>query len=341
MEDFQQNSLNVSQWTEQLRLFKKLAGKYGLAMIVLSLNHFVTPFVFVIIFSIIGGILHTDLLAEDTEIGYYSMMVLNELSAYVVPVLALWFLFREDRKEFRPDRTYNPRFYEAIIMFAASMTAGSVGSIVTQLINSAIDAIFHTGEIEEVFSGMEPANLGQFGIFAFCICIVAPVAEEYMFRDLMLKPLRAFGDLTAAVVTGIMFGLYHGNFDQFAYASIVGFFYSVIAIRFNSILPTVILHCINNTIVTFGTYLEGATEGADETVKNICITVADTCSVLSVLMMAAGALGLVYVIAEKCFKLHNHNLFVPEPHSLVEFIKVPLVIVGIVAMFVPFVFSVI
>lgn len=341
MEEFQQSSLSISPWTQQLALFKNLAKKYGIAMIALSLNNFVTPFILAVITDIIGVITGIDFLDMSTEIGYYSAMVLNELSAYVVPILVLWALFRQERKDFIPDRTYNPRLYDAVLVFFTSMFAGVVGSLITELINSGIDALFGTGEIEEAFSGMEPVGMGQFGIFAFCICIVAPVAEEFMFRDLLLKPLRAYGDLTAAVVSGILFGLYHGNFDQFAYASIVGFFYAVIAIRFNSIIPTMILHCANNTIVTCSSYLEGAVKGMSEEVQSVCIAISDVCSVLSIIFMAGGILGMVFVIAEKCLKLHSHNPYVPEPHSLVEFVKVPLVIVGILAMFVPFVMSVI
>ncbi len=341
MEEFHQNSLNVSIWTEQLTLFKKLAKKYGLAMIVLTLNNFITPIVLILFASVISAIIGIDFFAEGTELEYWSMMILNELSAYVVPILVLWALFREERRNFIPDKTYNPPFYEPPIMFMASMAAGAGGSILTDLINSAIDAVFGTGEIEEVFSGMEPENMSRFGIFAFCICIVAPIAEEFLFRDLLLKPLRAYGDLTAAVVTGLMFGLYHGNFDQFAYASIVGFFYSVIAIRSNSLIPTVVLHCANNTIVTFSSYLEGATAELSETAQGICVIITDVCSVASVLLMAGGLIGIIFVIAEKCLKLHNHNLYVPEPRSLLEFVKVPTVIAGILVMFIPFAVSVI
>ena len=332
MVEFQQNSLDVNIWSEQMTLFRRLAKKYGLAMIVLTMNNFITPIVLILIVAVIGKLIGVDFLADDTDTGYYTAIILNEIAAYTVPVLVFAALFREERKNFIPDRTYNPPFYEAILMFMTSMAAGAVGSMVTNLINSGIDAIFGTGEIEEVFSGMEPANIGQFGIFAFCICVVAPVTEEIIFRDLLLKPLRAYGDLTAAIITGVMFGLYHGNFDQFAYATLVGFFFSVIAIRFNSVIPTMILHCVNNTIVTFSSYLEGAVSDCSQPVKDTCAVITDICTAATILLMAGGAISFVFILLEKCLKLNNHNPYVPEPHSLIDFVKVPWVIGGIVAM---------
>lgn len=330
------NFINITIWKEQLALFRSLAKKYGLAMIVLTLNTFIAPLVFVLPVAMISGITRTDLLSSETDIGYYTLMLLNELSAYVFPIVILWFMFRQERKQFIPDRTYKPIAGEALLMFMAGMAAGALGTVITEAINSVIDSIFHTGEIEEVFSGMEPQNIPQFAVFAFCICIIAPITEEFIFRDLLLKPLRAYGDMTAAIVTGLLFGLYHGNFDQFAYASLLGFFYSIIAIRHNSIIPTVILHAANNILVTISTYLPKAVENEEQAVQDAINGLSDICSVGTVLIMLGGIAGFIILLGNKCFKLNNHNQYVPEPHSLIDFISTPQSIVGIIAMLAAF-----
>jgi len=183
---------------------------------------------------------------------------------------------------------------------------------------------------------MEPQNMSEFGIFAFCICIVAPIAEEYIFRSLLLKPLRAYGDLTAVVVSGTVFGLYHGNFDQFAYASLLGIFFSIIAVRYNSILPTVLLHAANNIIVTCGNDLPVACENAPQAVRAFCLDFSAVCSFISIIVTPLGLIALFICIAKNCFTLHNHNRFIPQNQALLEFVKAPLVIIGIVVMFIPF-----
>lgn len=53
--------------------------------------------------------------------------------------------------------------------------------------------------------------------------IVAPLAEEMIFRWLMYLRLRDYMKIpVAAIVSGIIFGLFHGNFVQFIYAGILG-----------------------------------------------------------------------------------------------------------------------
>lgn len=325
-----QTSLDVARWKEELLLYKKLAKKYGLAMIMLVLNNFLTPYFFVFLMSVIGRLAGINFFADGTDTEYWCVLILNELSAYVVPVFVLFYMFKEERRGFAPDRSYKPAPIEAVLMFMTGMAAGALGTIVTEAINSVIDSLFGTGEIEDVFTGMEPKNMSQFAIFAFCICFIAPVAEELIFRDLLLKPLRAYGDMTAAIITGLIFGLYHGNFDQFAYASLLGFFYSVVAVRFNSIVPTILLHSANNIIVTVANYLPFAAENADEGTKALCTALSEGCAQAAVLMMAGGVFGLFY--CRKKVSLNNHNPYISEPHSLIDFISVPFVVLGLAAM---------
>lgn len=314
-------------YAEERIKFRRLAAKFGLAMIMLVLNNRFSPYLFVIIAALFSG---------GAELSYTAILVINEFSAYLFPSIILTLMFREECRAFIPDRSYKPFFGEAVLMFTAGMTIGMLGTVITQSINDVIDYFFGTGEIPEAFSGMEPQNMGEFGIFAFCICIIAPIAEELIFRNLLLKPLRAYGDLTAAIVTGLLFGLYHGNFDQFAYASLVGIFFSIIAIRHNSIVPTIIIHAANNILVTFGGDLSAACQNEPQNIRLICENISAVCSFISTLIFPLGFIAFIVCAAKKCFTLHNHNRFVPEREALTEFVKTPLVIIGIIVMFIPF-----
>lgn len=321
------NVFDTQLFKTEKEKFRRLASKFGIAMIALVLNNRLAPYVFVFIAA---------LFSAGDELSYSAIMILNEISAYFFPIIIFSLMFKDECKAFVPDRSYKPFLGEGVLMFTAGMSVGALGTIVTRLINFVIDKIFGTGEIEEAFAGMEPQNMGEFGVFAFCICIVAPIAEEYLFRSLLLKPLRAYGDLTAAVVSGTVFGLYHGNFDQFAYAVLLGIFFSIIAIRYNSIVPTVLLHAANNIIVTCGGSLPAACENAPQNIKTICLDIAAVCSGLSSFLMLGGFAALIICILKRSFTLHNHNSFVPQPRALLDFVSTPLVLVGIAVMFVPF-----
>ena len=55
-----------------------------------------------------------------------------------------------------------------------------------------------------------------------------------------------YGEKLAVITSGVMFGLFHGNFEQFFYACFLGMFFAYIYIRTGKIIYTMILHfCVN------------------------------------------------------------------------------------------------
>lgn len=333
------STLDPSPYGFHLKGFKELAKKYGFAMIILTLNNFITPYIFVFLLHFINSGFGLNLLVPDSDSYYFMLMLLNELSAYLMPVILLRALFKKELRSFIPDKSYNKLPGEAVMMFLAGMSAGAIGNIITYMINAIIDDIFGTGEIPDAFENVEPQNITQLIIFGFCIVVIAPIVEELIFRDFLLKPLRAYGDLAASIITGVLFGLYHGNFDQFAYAALLGFFYSLIAVRYNSILPTILLHAANNFLVLISSYLQGAFHNESTELFNTMGEISAYASLIVTVLMFIGAAVLIFVIyafKKKLIVLHNHNRFVPEPHSLLDFLSVPWVILGIVAMLIVF-----
>jgi len=78
--------------------------------------------------------------------------------------------------------------------------------------------------------------------------VFAPVCEELLFRKILLDKLRPFGDAVAILFTGIAFGLTHGNFQQFFFATFIGFLFGYLVIKTGQLLYTIILHFIVNSM---------------------------------------------------------------------------------------------
>lgn len=295
---------------------KNTAYKYGIAMVLLVINNLLAPIVFAVLLSLAG------VRFDNGSNAYYAaIMLLNELSAYLFPILILRAVFSRERASLTPDKSYERIKGESLLLFLGGVAAGSVGTIVTNLINGVIDALFGTGEIPDAFSEMKPENPFQLGVFMFCICVIAPICEEYLFRDILLKPLRHFHDGAAAIMSGLVFGLYHGNFDQFAYAAMLGFFYSVIAVRAGSIKPTILLHALNNLLVCLSVYLPGAVPEASG-------VAAVLGSVLN-LMFPAGLIALILIAPRDCFSFHS---FLSGRELSRGILRSPAVIIGFVVM---------
>ena len=76
--------------------------------------------------------------------------------------------------------------------------------------------------------------------------VIAPVAEETIFRKMLIPRLLPFGERTAVVFSALAFALLHGNFQQFFYAFGFGILCGFIFVRTGRAAFTVALHMIIN-----------------------------------------------------------------------------------------------
>jgi len=78
------------------------------------------------------------------------------------------------------------------------------------------------------------------------IGILAPIFEELIFRKLLIDRLSRYGSFIAIIVSGLFFGLFHGNFSQFFFATGIGFLFAFLYSKTGKIHLTIILHMIVN-----------------------------------------------------------------------------------------------
>jgi membrane protease YdiL (CAAX protease family) len=85
-------------------------------------------------------------------------------------------------------------------------------------------------------------------LLVFWMGIVAPIAEEMVFRWLMYLRLRDYMRVgAAALISGVIFGIYHGNLVQAIYASILGVAFAYILEMSGNLWSSVLLHIGANT----------------------------------------------------------------------------------------------
>lgn len=81
--------------------------------------------------------------------------------------------------------------------------------------------------------------------------ILSPIIEEMMFRGIMLNKLRRYGDKVAIVTTALLFGLFHANFSQFFYATVLGLIFAYVTLKTGTIKYSIILHIFVNMMGSF------------------------------------------------------------------------------------------
>ena len=76
--------------------------------------------------------------------------------------------------------------------------------------------------------------------------ILAPIFEELIFRKVLIDRLSRYSTFLAIFVSGLFFGLYHGNFSQFFFATGIGLLFAFLYSKTGKIHLTIILHMIVN-----------------------------------------------------------------------------------------------
>ena len=107
----------------------------------------------------------------------------------------------------------------------------------------------------------------------FTVCIIPAVTEEIAFRGVILSGIKGGGKIGSAIVVGFVFAVYHASPAQTIYQFAVGFLFSLLAFESGSVLPTVIVHFLNNFIIINVYYFCGGNMDFGE-IWNIILTVS-------------------------------------------------------------------
>ncbi len=103
-------------------------------------------------------------------------------------------------------------------------------------------------EVTEAFERMSEVPL----LALLLIVVIAPVFEEIIFRNIILKGLKnRYNAGLAILISSVLFGAFHLNFQQFISATILGLICGTIYLATDSVLYTILFHALYNTSVLF------------------------------------------------------------------------------------------
>lgn len=119
--------------------------------------------------------------------------------------------------------------------------------IITNLLGTLITTFIGVLKGTPVINPLEEVAMNMSMPLLFLVTVVgAPIFEELFFRKFLIDRTVKYGELVSVMISGFMFGLFHGNLSQFPYAFALGVFFAMIYIRTGKIGYTMILHaCIN------------------------------------------------------------------------------------------------
>lgn len=185
----------------------------------------------------------------DALVNYVMERALTNGWGYILSILAGtailllwkgWGFVRDDM--FRRDKTMTVgSFFQILFVFFSAQ-------FLSQLFALGLEWLLNRMGFSAM-AAMEMASTtgGSFSMFLYA-CFLGPIAEELLFRGLILRLTRSWGKQTAILVSALAFGLFHGNIIQIPFAFSVGLVLGFVTVEY-SIVWAIVLHVINNLIL--------------------------------------------------------------------------------------------
>ncbi|MCI9303842.1 CPBP family intramembrane glutamic endopeptidase [Clostridium sp.] len=217
---------------------KKVFNRIGLAMLV---SMILVNVIQIIFFNIIGKV-NQDLLSASW-INYIALAI----SYYLIGFPVFYFMIKGlPEGEKREDKKLG--VWEIVKFCFISYSLMYIFNFLTNIFIILI-SIFKGSEVVNPLQNIiEGSSLILTLIF---VGILSPIIEEMMFRGIMLNKLRRYGDKVAIVTTALLFGLFHANFSQFFYATVLGLIFAYVTLKTGTIKYSIILHIFVNTMGSF------------------------------------------------------------------------------------------
>lgn len=167
------------------------------------------------------------------------MLMLNYASMYLFgfPV-CVWIL--RTIPVWKKNGEEQMKMWELLLWMVFSLGLTFAGNILTHILMSMLGVGTATGAVEDFLMEVNPWLVVPITV------IFAPVMEEFLFRKLLLDRIVFIGQKPAMMISGFLFGLFHGNLEQFFYAFLVGMVLAYLYTRTGRLKYCVICHMFVN-----------------------------------------------------------------------------------------------
>lgn len=213
---------------------KKFFSKIGFNYLAYS----IASILFLIILSNIIAVIRPEIL-NNINIA----TIITAICNYVLPLPILLFLMRKlDSTEIKKNNLGFKTFLKYLCITFTLMWIGNItGTIITNLLSFTIQ-----NDISNPIQNL--INSTDLWLNLILISLIGPIFEEIIFRKILIDRTIKYGPLASILVSAIIFGLIHGNLNQFCYTVLVGGFFAYVYIKTGQIKYSIGLHIILNML---------------------------------------------------------------------------------------------
>ncbi len=192
------------------------------------------------LFSTLVGIIVIDQMGLELDNNISSLLSVGIMYGIAFPIF--YFLVKRLPKSTSKGREI-PTAKNWIIWIVMSFGMGYIGNMIGQILMLLLQVVSGIQVLNPVEEMIDSLNLG---VLFFTTVIVAPIMEEWIFRKIIIDRLRPYGEVVCVVLSGISFGLFHGNFFQFFYAAGIGMIFASIYYSTGKLQYSILLHALIN-----------------------------------------------------------------------------------------------
>ena len=182
--------------------------------------------------SVIVGFLPLDFLE-----GNIALQLVFSQGILIVPALLYMIRYKKSYRE-------TVRFHKMKIgdIFLCILFGILIQPLLTFL--NALSLVFTTNSVNTMM--FEISEEIPFFLGVLLVAFVPCVLEETVYRGIFYNEYQKVDPWKAVLLSGVLFGLMHGNLNQFVYATIMGILFALLIEATGSILSTMLIHfCVN------------------------------------------------------------------------------------------------
>lgn len=200
-----------------------------------------------VVYSIFKGAdaLDPTVLQEKVKSDQFSLILTALVNLILIIGFGLWYYFIRTRKE-RQRAEYKKIFSGRSLWYTLGL------AICSQFVSNLIMIGFRLAAPDTYSDYVKMSESFDIHVLPpllllFIVVVWSPLAEELVFRAMVFRTLRkGFSFPAAAVLSGVLFGVYHMNVVQGVYAALIGVLLAFAYEKTNSLWGCYLLHFMFN-----------------------------------------------------------------------------------------------
>lgn len=255
-------------------------------------------------------------------------LVISHFLFFIIPAIIYLIVTKSSPKEVL--RLNKPRIQDVLWAILIGVVAQPV-----MMFFSLISSFFFDNDVAKFI-----ANMGNtpYWMMLLIIAVTPAITEEITVRGIILSGYNQKNKYIAAIMSGIIFGLFHLNGQQFLYATALGILFGYLVRITNSIFITMIAHfTINGIQVTMQKFLvpliQNINMDQQQSIKNMSLSMKlSAVSSYGILAILFGTILVLIIknIEEKNIERGiiqpNENIALKNRYDTEKIINVPFII---------------